>query len=449
MKSKLLSKFSKWDQKKILAVGYVLEFYDLYLFIHLNDIIQKQFFPNGSFISSDFFRYMNFYCIAPISCIFFAKIGDFKGRKPIILGLSMLMAISTFLITILPTYAEWGPYAGYALIFLRILQGISLGAEPTAVNVMMIEKIPDSTQHLKWVSVLASLEQVGGAAVLGIAFFSMNYFGDYSWCWRIPFAVSALFIFFVSIMRYFLTESPEYLEARARTKIDVSNKENLKLMSISKITNKFEYRNFICLLFLFSIWPMIHKVCIIHLTPKLAVLFPVADQTLSYTIMSINEKLTYITIFTFLFFGLLAAYRRWKVETIKKVSIAKYMAFPVCAVLFSLNIKSNSPSFNFLVFLMGAMLCSDLFIWPFITKSFPTLTRLTYVGLAWASIRLCCFFIIGFLLPYIDVHYGVDGLLLFSTFFCMIGIIAVCNFKPLDKQCVFRDMNTGKVYDIL
>ncbi|GAO98176.1 hypothetical protein Cva_00824 [Caedimonas varicaedens] len=65
--------FTKWlarvDSKKLVLVGNGLEFFDLYLYIHLAHVINQKFFPYGEPSALRMLPYLGSYLIAPISCI--------------------------------------------------------------------------------------------------------------------------------------------------------------------------------------------------------------------------------------------------------------------------------------------------------------------------------------------------------------------------------------------
>jgi len=63
----------------------------------------------------------------PIGAIFFGHIGDKIGRKYALIGSLILMALPTFLIGFLPTYAQIGILAPILLVLLRMIQGFSVG----------------------------------------------------------------------------------------------------------------------------------------------------------------------------------------------------------------------------------------------------------------------------------------------------------------------------------
>src|SRR2546428_2192729 len=65
----------------------------------------------------------------PLGAVVFGWIGDRAGRRTSLTATVWLMAGSTFLIGILPTYTEIGVLAPTLLVVARLLQGLSSGGE--------------------------------------------------------------------------------------------------------------------------------------------------------------------------------------------------------------------------------------------------------------------------------------------------------------------------------
>src|SRR5205085_10220877 len=65
-------------------------------------------------------------------------------RKGAFLITVSLMGASTFLIGLLPTYAQAGTLAAVLLIFLRICQGVALGGEYGGAAIYVAEHAPPS-----------------------------------------------------------------------------------------------------------------------------------------------------------------------------------------------------------------------------------------------------------------------------------------------------------------
>lgn len=85
----------------------------------------------GVFAASFFMR--------PIGSWIFGRIADKHGRKNSMVISISLMAVSSFLFALLPTYEQVGMAAPFLLLLVRLLQGLSVGGEYGAVATYMSE----------------------------------------------------------------------------------------------------------------------------------------------------------------------------------------------------------------------------------------------------------------------------------------------------------------------
>ncbi|MCX0340011.1 MFS transporter [Acinetobacter radioresistens] len=140
----------------------------------------------GVFAASFFMR--------PIGSWLFGRIADTRGRKQSMVISISLMAISSFLFALLPTYEQVGMAAPFLLLLVRLLQGLSVGGEYGAVATYMSEIALKGQRGF-----YASFQYVtlsGGqllASLLGVillAFMSEQQLMDGGW--RIPFVIGGI-----------------------------------------------------------------------------------------------------------------------------------------------------------------------------------------------------------------------------------------------------------------
>jgi MHS family proline/betaine transporter-like MFS transporter len=131
----------------------------------------------------------------PVGSIVLGRIGDRIGRRTLLTVSIALMGGATLAIGCLPTYATIGIAAPILLVFLRLLQGFSLGGEFTGSMVYTTELASPLMRGLISSStaagttlgfILGSLAAWGVNKGLGSADAS-------AWGWRIPFIGSVLF----------------------------------------------------------------------------------------------------------------------------------------------------------------------------------------------------------------------------------------------------------------
>src|SRR5206468_9343023 len=84
------------------------------------------------------------FAFRPLGALIFGVVGDKLGRKGAFLVTVSLMGGATFLIGLLPTYAQAGTLGPILLIVLRVLQGIALGGEYCGAAIYVAEHSPNN-----------------------------------------------------------------------------------------------------------------------------------------------------------------------------------------------------------------------------------------------------------------------------------------------------------------
>jgi len=152
--------------------------------------------------------------VRPLGSALFGSLADKFGRRPIFITTIALMGITTFLVGLLPTYAQIGIAAPLLLLLLRLLQGFAVGGEIGGVAVYLTEHAPQGRRGF-YTSVLQLMGPLGILVstlqiVLLQAFLSDADF--HVWGWRVPFLFSALLLFISIKTRMSLEESPVFRE---------------------------------------------------------------------------------------------------------------------------------------------------------------------------------------------------------------------------------------------
>ena len=120
-----------------------------------------------------------------------------------------MMGSATFLIGLLPTYAQAGSTAAVLLIFLRILQGIALGGEYGGAAIYVAEHAPNGKRGAStgWIQSSASFGLLAALLVIVATRTSIGEDAFAAWGWRIPFLVSSVLSMISVWMRAKLAES--------------------------------------------------------------------------------------------------------------------------------------------------------------------------------------------------------------------------------------------------
>lgn len=196
-------------------IGNTLEFYDFALYGALAGLFTTLFFPNSDPVSTLFLNGVGVFSIGliarPLGGLIFGYIGDRYSRR-LALSLSMyLMAIPSFIITILPTYETIGILAPIILVSVRILQGFCTGGEYNGAAIFALEH--QDPKHRGLVSGMMTASSASGLLLATIVsfIFTNNTFPE--WAWRVPFLFGMCIALFGYYVRRKNLESPEFQKA--------------------------------------------------------------------------------------------------------------------------------------------------------------------------------------------------------------------------------------------
>ncbi len=217
---------SAGEKKVILAssLGTIFEWYDFYLYGSLAAIIGAQFFSAFDVNTRNIFALLAFaagFLVRPFGALVFGRLGDLVGRKYTFLVTILIMGASTFLVGLLPSYAQIGWVAPVALIALRMLQGLALGGEYGGAAVYVAEHAPVGRRgfYTSWIQTTATLGLllslfiiVGLRLQMGEANFQTDLplFLGLKGGWRIPFLGSILLLAISVWIRLQMQESPSF-----------------------------------------------------------------------------------------------------------------------------------------------------------------------------------------------------------------------------------------------
>lgn len=179
------------------VAGNILEWYDFAIYGFFAPVLGKLFFPaedpTTSLIAS-FGAFAAGFLMRPVGGALFGYIGDRVGRKRALNLSVLLMAVPTFLIGLIPTHAQIGMGAAVILVFLRMLQGLSVGGEYTSSIVYLAESAPEGKRGLfTSTSMMGAIGGILLGSFLGSIITGMLTEAQLqSWGWRIPFLFGIL-----------------------------------------------------------------------------------------------------------------------------------------------------------------------------------------------------------------------------------------------------------------
>ena len=202
--------------------GTFMQWYEFSIFGSLIGIISSEFFPRDAHfvqILKTFLIFSASFLLAPLGAMLLGRVGDLFGRKKVLTITIFFMAMPTFIIAILPGYAEIGIVATCSIIICRLLQGFCSGAEFTNSAIYMIESSTKANENL--MGCLTSVSYSLGALVgaLLVVVFTMPMFP--SWFWRVAFLLSSFGAVTAFYIRKKLPETDIYHHAIS----DIGSKE--------------------------------------------------------------------------------------------------------------------------------------------------------------------------------------------------------------------------------
>jgi MFS family permease len=203
------------------AVGSALEWYDFFIYGAASALVfGPLFFPKfdpAVGVLASFATFAVGFLARPFGGLFFGHFGDKWGRKPMLVATLLLVGSSTFMIGLLPTYAQVGIWAPLLLLLLRLAQGFGAGAEYGGAVIMAVEFAPSGRRGLY--GAFAPMGTTAGNALAGAVFFLVTVLAKgqlLTWGWRVPFLISIVLLGLGLYIRAKVSETPVFQAARAR-----------------------------------------------------------------------------------------------------------------------------------------------------------------------------------------------------------------------------------------
>jgi MHS family proline/betaine transporter-like MFS transporter len=199
------------------VIGNVLEWYDFGVYGYLVPTISALFFPGGDPVVSLLSTFAVFgvgFVMRPVGSILFGIYGDRHGRRKALSAVIFVMALATFAMGLLPTYAQGGVLAPMLLVVVRLFQGLSAGGEWGGSTSYIVEFAPPTRRGFfgSW-----QLVGVGGGFLLGsltaaLLNGALSEADRLAWGWRLPFLFGIAVGLVGAYLRWRLDDTPKYTE---------------------------------------------------------------------------------------------------------------------------------------------------------------------------------------------------------------------------------------------
>lgn len=230
------------------ALGNAMEWFDFGVYGFLAYVLGQVFFPNASPSIQMIAALATFsvpFLIRPLGGVVFGILGDKFGRQKVLSTTIIIMAISTFSIGLIPSYATIGIWAPILLLIAKLAQGFSVGGEYSGAAVFIAEYSPDRKRGFmgSWLDFGSIAGFLFGA---GIVVLLSSLLGDemfHQWGWRIPFFLALPLGIIGLYLRHALEETPAFQQH-----LENENQKEIKAPSLSakEVMSKYGKSVLIC-----------------------------------------------------------------------------------------------------------------------------------------------------------------------------------------------------------
>lgn len=421
----ILPKPLKRSYRKALAliqIGAFLEYFDLYLYVHMGIVLNSIFFPKTDPYTSSLlaaFTFSSSYLLRPIGALFFGYLGDIYGRKATIIITTTLMALCSFVIASLPPYSKIGLSASVIMVGCRMLQGFSAVGEFIGAMTYVTEttKVPRSYFYTALVAFFTNL---GSTSALIVGSFFM--FLDSEHGWRTAFYFGAAIAVVGSVARTKLHETPEFsLEKRK----GLTDNKTLKDL----LPKKWMQRNFLCFIGVECLRPLYFYLSFIYLAEVLKNTFHLTTSQ----IMRHNLVISLIECLACFIYGRLAL----KIYPMKILKVRG-----VLFLIFSLSLPfllNHASTVTHIFMIQCGLLVLGEGVTPahvIFLRTFPPIGRYTQAALAYSISRIITTLLISYGCVFIGAKYGNLGITGFLLFFIALYLTSVYSL-PRERDTKF------------
>lgn len=202
-------------------LGTTLEYFDFFIYGTASALVFGDVFFGGgeAAMLASFATFGVSYIARPFGAIIFGNFGDKVGRRTTLLVVLMLMGAATFLIGVLPTYAQIGWAAPVMLLVLRLCQGFSAGGEVAGTSTLTMENAP---AHRRGFYSSFTITGCNFGIILATLIFlpiqALPKDAQMDWGWRIPFLASAILTIVAYLVRVHLVEPAAFEEIKEEKK---------------------------------------------------------------------------------------------------------------------------------------------------------------------------------------------------------------------------------------
>ena len=423
------------EQKKavgLLSIGTFLEYFDLMLYIHMAVLLNELFFPKtdpftASLLSA--FAFCSSYILRPFGALIFGFIGDFIGRKSVIVITTIIMAITCTTIAVLPTYAQIGITASWIITICRMVQGMAASAESRGAEIYITESVKPPLQY-PLVAIITVFSAVGTSFALGVSsiFTNVNIFGTESQYWRVAFFLGAIIGLVGGVARTSLREASDFANKKKMLKMKFA--DNKVDWDKNYLKDTFDNEK----TFLTSLAYFI--ICCAR-PPCFYFIYIYCSDVLKHDFgLSAGEIISHNFWVSIVDMGglLFLAYISSKIYPLTILK-AKLLLFFTCIIFFPAVMYTYPSEMTVFIFqcLASLFVFDDVPASPIFYKHFPIIKRFTYTSLLSSFAKLMTYAITSFGLVYSTKYFGYYGIFLILIPVGVVYYFAVRYFEELER----------------
>lgn len=235
------------------ALGNAMEWFDFGVYGFVAFALGKVFFPSASPAVQTIAALGTFsvpFLVRPLGGVFFGVMGDRFGRQKVLSLTIIIMAISTFCIGLIPSYATIGLWAPVLLLLCKLAQGFSVGGEYTGAAIFVAEYAPDRRRGFlgSWLDFGSIAGFVLGAGLVVLLQTLLGSASFLDWGWRIPFFVAGPLGLLGLYLRHAAEETPAFTQQLE--KMEKEDRDAIKerpTVSFVEIFSKYRKALLVCI----------------------------------------------------------------------------------------------------------------------------------------------------------------------------------------------------------
>lgn len=412
----LFSSLNKEQREAVvlLQTGTFLEYFDLMLYVHMAVLLNELFFPKTDPHTASLLAALAFcstFVMRPFGALLFGYIGDNVGRKTTVIITTTMMAISCIMMANLPTYAQVGIAASWAVTLCRMVQGMSSMGEIIGAQIYLTE-ITRPPMRYPVVSLLSVSDALGSVSALALAYIVTSY----EFNWRFAFWGGAIIALVGTLARTRLRETPDFVDMKRRIKKTVEEAEEggldraAELLKKTSIVwkEKINKKTTLAYFFILCGWPIFFYFSYIHCGHILRNQF-------GYSSNDIIQHNFYVSLFQLASWILATMACKW----LNPLTILRMRTYAITVVVLFLPLALSHLTSSVELFVcqsLGVFFgLIDIPAIPIILIHFPIFRRFTCATLSYALSRALVYIITSFGLIYLTGffgHYGLWGIMI-------------------------------------